>query len=479
MPRRSFSACSCLLAGWSFLGGCAAGGDGVDGEHADGLAGTTEVSARGADDTLDIANWNVEWLGSTAFGPDDEALQLVNVEDVIGGTDFDIWSLEEVVSRDAFDTLMESLTGYTGILANDPMVEGGSGSYSASEQKPALVFKSDVGSLISARIILSDKAFEFGSRPPLEVRLSVSLGGVTQERVFILLHMKAFGDAESRQRRADAAVALKGFLDETYPSEKVIVLGDWNDDLDASGTRPSPFANFVGDPAHYTFPTRRLTDDGVGTTCSSTNTIDHQMVTNELAADDETGSVEAYELEDQVAGYCDNTSDHFPVLVRYALDGASTGGSVAINEILANEPGADTGGEFVEVVNGGASEVDLSGWEIRDTTDVRHTFDAGTSLAAGKAIVVFAGEDAIPAGLDDAVAASSGSLSLTNGGESVSLRDGSGAVVDSFRYTSALGAADGVSMNRSPDGSEGSFVLHSTLSSLDASPGLRSSGSGF
>lgn len=472
MPRRSVRDWSSLALGCSLLAACTT--EGFEGARTDGLAGEALVDPRGAEDTLDVAAWNVEWLGSTAFGPEDEALQLVNVADVIRGTDFDVWSLEEVVSRQTFEDLLASLPAYEGVLANDTIVEGGSGSYSASEQKPALLFKSDLAELVSARIILPERSFEFGSRPPLEVRLSVSLGGATEERIYILLHMKAFGDAESRERRADASAALKAFLDETYPTEKVTVLGDWNDDIDGS----SPFANFVRD-SDYSFPTRALTDDGIGTTCSSSNTIDHQMVTDELAADRVSGSVEAYELEDQVAGYCDNTSDHKPVLVRYRFGGgAAPAGSVVINEILANEPGTDTGAEFVELVNTGDSAVDLSGWTLRDDVGVRHTFAGGTSLGAGQAIAVFAEAGAIPGGID-AVAASAGTLSLTNGGERVSIRDREGATIDSFTYGAGLTAADGVSMNRSPDASEGSFVLHTSLSSQDASPGRRADGSAF
>lgn len=473
MPRRSSCDCFSLALGCSLVSACA-GMEGVEGERADGLAGETAVASRGADDTLDVAAWNVEWFGSTAFGPEDEALQLANVEDVIRGTDFDVWSLEEVVARDTFDDLLTSLPGYEGVLANDTTVEGGSGSYSTSEQKPALLFKSDLAELVSARIILPEKSFEFGGRPPLEVRLSVSLGGATEDRIYIVLHMKAFGDAESRERRAQASAALKAFLDETYPTEKVTVLGDWNDDLDGS----SPFANFVRD-SDYSFPTRALTDDGVGTTCTSSNTIDHQMVTDELAGDPVSGTVEAYELEEQVIDYCDTTSDHKPVLVRYRFGGGATPtGSVIINEILANEPGTDTGAEFVELVNTGDSAVELSGWTLRDDTSVRHTFAGETSLGAGQAIAVFAEGGSIPDGVD-AVAASDGKLSLTNGGERVSIRDAAGATIDSFRYGASLTGADGVSMNRSPDASQGSFVLHTSLSSQGASPGRRADGSAF
>jgi hypothetical protein len=159
-----------------------------------------------------------------------------------------------------------------------------------------------------------------------------------------------------------------------------------------------------------------------------------------------------------------------------------TGGmpaSVIVNEILANEPGSDTNGEFVEIVNLGGTTASIGGWTVSDATSVRHTFAAGTTLAPGKAIVVFAGSAAIPAGLTNAVAASTGTLSLANGGDSVILKDGSAVVKSSFAYTSTLAGTDGVSMNRSPDATTGSFVLHTALSSLQSSAGKRVNGTAF
>jgi hypothetical protein len=154
-------------------------------------------------------------------------------------------------------------------------------------------------------------------------------------------------------------------------------------------------------------------------------------------------------------------------------------GNVFINEILANEPGSDVNGEFIELVNSGSASVDLSGFTLSDAVSVRHTFAAGTVLGAGKALVVFAGASAIPAGLTNAVASSTSSLNLSNSGDTVILKNASGAAVDSFTYSSPLSGTDGVSMNRSPDAtSGGTFALHTTLGA-NASPGKRANGSVF
>ena len=155
---------------------------------------------------------------------------------------------------------------------------------------------------------------------------------------------------------------------------------------------------------------------------------------------------------------------------------AATPAQVIVNEILANEPGSNTAGEFVEIVNIGGTAANIGGWTLSDSSSVRHTFPAGTTLNPGKAIVVFGGASAIPAGLTNAVAASTGGLSLANSSDTVRLRDNTNVVKSSFAYTSALAGVDGVSMNRSPDGTTGSFVLHTSLSSTSSSAGKRASG---
>jgi endonuclease/exonuclease/phosphatase family metal-dependent hydrolase len=533
------------------------------------------VPSQGSSTALDVASWNLEWFGDASNGPTNESLQQSNVHDVIAGTDADVWGLEEVVSQTAWNNLKAGLPGYAGVLASDANVTNGSAYYSASEQKVALLYKTSIATLKSAKVILTANDNDFAGRPPMEVTLSVTLNGTTQDLVVIVLHMKAFNDVTSWQRRQNASVALKSYLDSTYPTQKVIVVGDWNDDVDTSITagQPSPYANFVGDPARYTFPTKALTDAGVASTVSFTDMIDHQLATNELNATYVAGSAKVYRVDSFIANYGTTTTDHYPVLSRwnyggasptvtvtspnggeswvggsshaitwtssnvanvkldYSLDGgstwtaitsstaASTGsftwtvpstastnakvrvtdtGSAAsdvsnaaftittatpakviINEILANEAGSDVNGEFVEIVNVGGTAASIGGWTISDATSVRHTFAAGTSLAAGKAIVVYAGAGAIPAGLTNAVASSTGALSLANGGDSVILKNGT-TTIDSFAYSSTLAGTDGVSMNRSPDASAtGSFVLHTTLGTLSNSPGKRVNGTAF
>lgn len=547
-------------------------------------AGLATVPAQGTAGSLDIGNWNIEWFGDAANGPTNDALQLSNVRDVIAGADIDIWGFEEVVDTTEWNQLKAQLPGYTGILANESIVTDGPAFYSGfsnTEQKVALLFKSSVATLLGARIILTANDYDFAGRPPMEVKLRVTLNGVTEDVVVIVLHNKCCSDDASWQRRQNASVALKNYLDTTYPTQKVWVIGDWNDDTDVSITvgSPTPWANFLNDPARYTFPTKALSDAGISSSTGYPDFIDHQLFTNEGGAIYIANSATAFRADTYVPSYATTTSDHFPVYSRYnwgvvgppsvtvaspnggesweassvhdvtwtaanvanvkldyTLDGgatwsaitASTAASsgrfswtlpaatstsakvrvtdlassatdesnavfsittppppppgpaqVIINEIMANEPGTSTAGEYVEIVNVGATSASIGGWTIRDKSQVRHTFAAGTSLAPGQAIVIFGDASGIPAGTPNAIASSTGGLSFSNSSDQVSVRNGA-TIVNSFSYTSALSGTDGVSMNRNPDATaSGTFVLHTAISSLKGSPGTRSNGSAF
>jgi endonuclease/exonuclease/phosphatase family metal-dependent hydrolase len=440
------------------------------------------VPGRGTATTLDIASWNIEWFGDTANGPTNEALQLQNVRNVIAGANMDIWGVVEIVSLAQWNSLKAQLPGYAGFLAKEPNVINGAAYYSGfnnTEQNVGILYKTSVATVTDARIILTANDNDFAGRPPLQITLRVTLNGATENIVVIILHAKCCSDSDSWTQRRNASNALKSYLDTNYPTQKVWVIGDFNDDVDTSITpeRASPYANFVNDAADYRFPTKLLSDLGISSTTSFTDTIDHHLNSNEANATYVAGSVEVFRVDNFISNYDATTSDHYPVLTRYNFGSDGTPlAQVIINEIRANEPGSNTAGEFVELVNIGVTVVNLGGWTISDGTAVRHTFAAGTMLNPGKALVVFAGASAIPIGLSNAVAASSGGLSLSNSGDTVIIRDGGGVVKNSFAYTSGLAGTDGVSINRAPDGTAGTFVLHTSISSSPSSSGVRASG---
>ncbi|MBX3245640.1 MAG: lamin tail domain-containing protein [Myxococcales bacterium] len=169
---------------------------------------------------------------------------------------------------------------------------------------------------------------------------------------------------------------------------------------------------------------------------------------------------------------------------------APEAGFLVINEVLADPPtGADVNGdgvasttndEFVEIINVAPIAVDLSGVTLSDAVMVRHTFAPGTVLPALGSIVVFGGGGS-PGGLFGGariVNSSTGSLSLNNDGDTVTLRLG-GTTIDSMSYGAAGG--NDQSLVRSPEGSTAApFVQHTTVrADVRYSPGTSIRGFAF
>jgi hypothetical protein len=134
--------------------------------------------------------------------------------------------------------------------------------------------------------------------------------------------------------------------------------------------------------------------------------------------------------------------------------------------------------EFVEIVNNSGGVVDISGWTVADAVSVRHTFAAGTLVPDQCAIVLFGG--GTPTGsFGGAIVLTAGSLGLNNGGDTITLADGTGAVVQTAVYGSEGG--DNQSLTRDPDLS-GAFAKHSLANGSSGtlfSPGTRLNGDPF
>jgi uncharacterized protein (TIGR03437 family) len=181
--------------------------------------------------------------------------------------------------------------------------------------------------------------------------------------------------------------------------------------------------------------------------------------------------------------------------------------SLVINEMLADPPDGVAGDanrdgqrsasqdEFVEIVNASDIDIDLGGHHIatRDSNDaqvVRHTFAPGVILSPGAAAVVFGGaatatfdpHDPSFAGAQ-VFTASTGTLSLLNGGDTIRLLDPAGSIVEEMSYGGAtdLEGDRNQSLTRAPDVT-GDFALHQALAGVSSrlfSPGSKTDGTPF
>jgi hypothetical protein len=193
--------------------------------------------------------------------------------------------------------------------------------------------------------------------------------------------------------------------------------------------------------------------------------------------------------------------DNNPVIVEFLGDSRR---DVMINEFLADPPDGSAGDanhdgvrdsgddEFVELVNTTTHDIDLMGYRVltRSTTSsdtVRHEFVAAYILPACTSLVLFGGGDPDRNnpifGGAQVYTVQTGSLSLTNTGGVITLRDRAGNSVDSVAYggTTGLNADANQSLTRSPD-ITGPFTLHSSASGSGGrlfSPGTMLNGAPF
>ncbi len=215
------------------------------------------------------------------------------------------------------------------------------------------------------------------------------------------------------------------------------------------------------------------------------------------------GFCEDFEPECQDENDCTGTE---VCLENLCLDeGISPGwGTVIFNEVLAdgtadgdaNQDGTTDAmeDEFVELVNVSSQAVDLSGWTLVETDWAsalpRHTFEAGTVVAPGGALVIFGGGDPPPSTSTVIFQASNAAdpgipfgLDLDDAGDQLRLLDDTGLLVAVFAYGDEGGtpAVSDESMTRDPD-LLGGFLGHSTATgsaSAVFSPGTRVDGSPF
>ena len=238
--------------------------------------------------------------------------------------DADIYALQEIANTSLFNDLDTDLTEYSGIIAN----------YSQS-QKTAYLFKNSTISvkdsgLITSGMTQSDWA---NGRYPLMLNFEATINGEVQEFYAYNIHAKAFGEASDYAQRLNASSQLKTYLDANRASDNVIVLGDFNDEILESTNEgsESPYKNF-DDDIEYTIVTKKLEEKGY-TSYSRFSMIDHIVFSSELE-DEYFEGTERIENPFYIGSFLSQTSDHFPVWVRFQW-GTPTSNELDRNEIVS------------------------------------------------------------------------------------------------------------------------------------------------
>ena len=183
---------------------------------------------------------------------------------------------------------------------------------------------------------------------------------------------------------------------------------------------------------------------------------DGSIVVTITVAVDDASSDDDYDAVVDVTTTVTNEDDELPNLVinEFQADPDATLGDAN------GDSSVDTSNdEFIETYNASGAELNITNYTIEDGNGLKHTFPDGTILPAGAVIVVFGG--GTPTGIPCLTQlASTGSLGLNNGGDSIIIKDTSSTVVTTYTYGSEGGGNQSVARDTDLTGA---FVKHSTI----------------
>lgn len=307
--------------------------------------------------TLNVVDWNLNWFGTPdpTLGPTDKALQKANVGVVLPSLHADLYALEEVCDEQALDSIVATMPGYAVVVGqygsySNPTISGGPDPLN-QVQKLAFVYNT-----AKISVLRTDSLLTLGTSNPLDpstlyyndwasgrfpymltanVTLSDNRGGTnTQTMHFINVHAKANTSPvlTAYARRQDGAHALDSLLKAQYPNENVVILGDFNDDLNTTitaGVNP-PISSWnaftITDSALYAFPTKPLSPAGQHSDVNYTSVIDNVIIADTMSRfylpNSATVRSDVATLVDK---YGTTTTDHYPVFTQFTFTQPDTG----------------------------------------------------------------------------------------------------------------------------------------------------------
>ncbi|KAK6021185.1 HYR domain protein, partial [Ostertagia ostertagi] len=285
----------------------------------------------------------MEWFGSTdpSLGPTNDNLQEQNAKTILLSIGADLYAVVEVVDEARLANIVSQMPGYQYVICDygSHTNTNESGASPISEaQKEAFIYKTSVFSNISTTALLSqgtnsvadlsNPAYNYWSsgRFPFLMSADVTLNCVTKNVKFVLVHAKANTSptATAYARRKSGADTLYYTLNQLFPNDNIVILGDFNDDLDQSitaGFTTTSWNSFTNDATNYTALTLPLSLAGKRSTTGFNDMIDHVIVSNEMAPYYMPATANVLnDVTSLVSNYGSTTSDHFPIFTRYQFE---------------------------------------------------------------------------------------------------------------------------------------------------------------
>jgi exonuclease III len=255
-------------------------------------------------DGFRVASWNLEAF-PLAPSTIDRVVPLVEAER------FDLIGVQEITDPEPFEALADALEGYAHVVSFDRGFIRVGFLY-----RPDRVEVTDIDRLFTA----DNWAFP---RAPLKANIRVfdETGETVFDFIFVVVHLKAQIDAESRSRRALAMERLEAWMSEqlaTGDEQDIVVVGDFNDAL-TDAPAENVFAPVLDRPEQYRFLSMEAEHRGEYSYIPFRVMIDHVLVTTDALDEYGAGATYAWAIDEEDNAYRREISDHRPVIADFRL----------------------------------------------------------------------------------------------------------------------------------------------------------------
>jgi len=290
--------------------------------------------------TVNVSTWNLNYFGTSQrwYGPADKSQQTDNIKTILPRLHSDVYALQGVVNDSLLAAVVSAMPGYAHVISNYGSLSNPSDPNhvdSASVSRLAFVYNTARVRNVQTTALLSNgvnTAGDVGSpgyvnwasgRFPFmltaDVDVSDSNGNTITKKIrFINVHASDNSNpVNGYNQRVSAAYALDTLIKNNYSGDNVIILGDFNDDLNhsvVSGLDTTSFRAFIADSAYYQFPTKVLSQQQQRSNANFPGVTSNMIVNDPMSLWYLPSSALVLpEVSGEVPAYTETTAGNYPV----------------------------------------------------------------------------------------------------------------------------------------------------------------------
>jgi len=287
---------------------------------------TINIPTFGTDTTLEVMTWNIENF------PKNGQTTLNYVKQVIEDIDVDVIAFQEISDTTLFKQMLIDLPDYQYYFKSSWY--GGL----------AYIYKSSVIQINNIYEIYTTSPY-WSPFPRAPKVMELAFNG--EDFILINNHLKCCGDGyldlnnpdDEENRRYIAANLLRDYINSNFTNNKVIVMGDLNDEISESPVN-NVFQQIINDAQNFQFADMEIANGNSANWSYPTwpSHIDHILITNELFAELQNinSEIKVIKVDEYLTGgwngYDNNISDHRPVAIKIVPDLSAN-----INDLITSE----------------------------------------------------------------------------------------------------------------------------------------------